>query len=150
MADLLDFAGDPDTVPLIWDLGNDASGNEKRFQLAMISSAFDTSVSGIVAAATKLQANANNVNHPLIDVFQAVDFVPLLHCFFGDRGGATAWANLSETCYTFSSVRAGVLPRRAARVRPRRASRRAFASRRAVASSSFGRHRTPSAPRSPG
>jgi len=61
MADLLDFAGDPDTVPLIWDLGNDASGNENLFQLVMISSAFDTSVSGIVAAATKLQANANNV-----------------------------------------------------------------------------------------
>tara|TARA_X000000950_G_scaffold102442_1_gene129437 strand:+ start:295 stop:750 length:456 start_codon:yes stop_codon:yes gene_type:complete len=61
MADLLDFAGDPDTVPLIWDPGNDASGNENLFQLAMISSAFDTSASGIVAAATKLQANANNV-----------------------------------------------------------------------------------------
>ena len=77
MADLLDFAGDPDTVPLIWDLGNDASGNEKRFQLAMISSAFDTSVSGIVAAATKLQANANNVANANTNGYQTqrVDLV---------------------------------------------------------------------------
>ena len=77
MGDLLDFAGDPDTVPLIWDLGNDASGNEKRFQLAMISSAFDTSVSGIVAAATKLQANANNVANANTNGYQTqrVDLV---------------------------------------------------------------------------
>ena len=77
MADLLDFAGDPDTVPLIWDPGNDASGNEKRFQLAMISSAFDTSVSGIVAAATKLQANANNVANANTNGYQTqrVDLV---------------------------------------------------------------------------
>ena len=77
MADLLDFAGDPDTVPLIWDLGNDASGNENLFQLAMISSAFDTSVSGIVAAATKLQANANNVANANTNGYQTqrVDLV---------------------------------------------------------------------------
>jgi len=77
MADLLDFAGDPDTVPLILVLGNDASGNEKRFQLAMISSAFDTSVSGIVAAATKLQANANNVANANTNGYQTqrVDLV---------------------------------------------------------------------------
>lgn len=77
MADLLDFAGDPDTVPLIWDPGNDASGNENLFQLAMISSAFDTSVSGIVAAATKLQANANNVANANTNGYQTqrVDLV---------------------------------------------------------------------------
>jgi flagellar basal-body rod protein FlgC len=77
MADLLDFAGDPATVPLIWDLGNDVSGNEKRFQLAMISSAFDTSVSGVVAAATKLQANANNVANANTNGYQTqrVDLV---------------------------------------------------------------------------
>ena len=77
MADLLDFAGDPDTVPLIWDLGNDASGNENLFQLAMISSAFDTSVSGIVAGATKLQANANNVANANTNGYQTqrVDLV---------------------------------------------------------------------------
>lgn len=76
-ADLLDFAGDPDTVPLIWDLGNDASGNEYLFQLAMISSAFDTSASGIVAAATKLQANANNVANANTNGYQTqrVDLV---------------------------------------------------------------------------
>jgi flagellar basal-body rod protein FlgC len=76
-ADLLDFAGDPDTVPLIWDLGNDASGNEYLFQLAMISSAFDTSTSGIVAAATKLQANANNVANANTNGYQTqrVDLV---------------------------------------------------------------------------
>ena len=34
-------------------------GYEHLVELAMISSAFDTSTSGIVAAATKLQANAN-------------------------------------------------------------------------------------------
>ena len=33
----------------------------------------------MACAAILAQANANNVNHPLIDVFQAVDFVPLLH-----------------------------------------------------------------------
>ena len=77
MADLLDFAGDPDTVPLIWDPGNDASGNENLFQLAMISSAFDTSTSGIVAAATKLQANANNVANANTNGYQTqrVDLV---------------------------------------------------------------------------
>ena len=45
-----------------------------------------------------------NVNHPLIHAFQAIDLVPHLHGFFGDRGGAECWARLSETCYTFSSV----------------------------------------------
>ena len=77
MADLLDFAGDPDTVPLILALGNDASGNENLFQLAMISSAFDTSASGIVAAATKLQANANNVANANTNGYQTqrVDLV---------------------------------------------------------------------------
>ena len=77
MADLLDFAGDPDTVPLIWPLGNDASGNENLFQLAMISSAFDTSASGIVAAATKLQVNANNVANANTNDYQTqrVDLV---------------------------------------------------------------------------
>jgi flagellar basal-body rod protein FlgC len=76
-ADLLDFAGDPDTVPLIWDPGNDASGNENLFQLAMISSAFDTSASGIVAAATKLQVNANNVANANTNGYQTqrVDLV---------------------------------------------------------------------------
>ena len=77
MADLLDFAGDPDTVPLIWDLGNDASGNENLFQQAMISSAYDTSASGIVAAATKLQVNANNVANANTNGYQTqrVDLV---------------------------------------------------------------------------
>ena len=72
MADLLDFAGDPDTFPLIWTLSTDAAGNENRFQPAMISSAFDTSASGIVAAATKLQANANNVANANTNGYQAL------------------------------------------------------------------------------
>ncbi len=77
MADLLDFAGDPDTFPLIWPSSTDAAGNENRFQLAMISSAFDTSASGIVAAATKLQANANNVANANTNGYKAqrVDLV---------------------------------------------------------------------------
>ena len=77
MVDLLDFAGDPDTVPLIWDLCNNASGNENLFQLTMISSAFDTSASGIVAAATKLQVNANNVANANTNGYQThrVDLV---------------------------------------------------------------------------
>ena len=77
MADLLDFAGDPDTVPLTWDPGNDASGNENLFQLAMISSAFDPSASRMVAAATKLQANANNVANANTNGYQTqrVDLV---------------------------------------------------------------------------
>ena len=72
MADLLDFAGDPDTFPLIWPSSTDAAGNEIRFQPAMISSAFDTSASGIVAAATKLQANANNVANANTNGYQAL------------------------------------------------------------------------------
>lgn len=77
MADLLDFAGDPDTFPLIWPSSTDAAGNENRFQLTMISSAFDTSASGIVAAATKLQANANNVANANTNGYQTqrVDLV---------------------------------------------------------------------------
>ena len=77
MADLLDFAGDPDTFPLIWSSSTDAAGNENRFQPAMISSAFDTSASGIVAAATKLQANANNVANANTNGYKAqrVDLV---------------------------------------------------------------------------
>jgi len=77
MADLLDFAGDPDTFPLICPSSTDAAGNENRFQLTMISSAFDTSASGIVAAATKLQANANNVANATTNGYQTqrVDLV---------------------------------------------------------------------------
>ena len=77
MSDLLDFAGDPDTFPLIWPSSTDAAGNENRFQLTMISSAFDTSASGIVAAATKLQANANNVANANTNGYQTqrVDLV---------------------------------------------------------------------------
>ena len=77
MADLLDFAGDTDPIPLIWDLSNDAADNENLFQQAMISSAFDTSASGIVAAATKLQVNANNVANANTNGYQTqrVDLV---------------------------------------------------------------------------
>ncbi len=77
MADLLDFAGDPDIFPLICPSSTDAAGNENRFQLTMISSAFDTSASGIVAAATKLQANANNVANANTNGYQTqrVDLV---------------------------------------------------------------------------
>ena len=74
---MLYFAGDNDAIPLVWALSNDAVGNQNLPQLAMISSAFDTSTSGIVAAATKLQANANNVANANTNGYQTqrVDLV---------------------------------------------------------------------------
>ena len=76
-SDLLYFAGDNDAIPLVWALSNDAVGNQNLLQLAMISSAFDTSTSGIVAAATRLQANANNVANANTNGYQTqrVDLV---------------------------------------------------------------------------
>ena len=52
-------------------------GYEHLVELAMISSAFETSTSGIVAAATKLQANANNVANANTNGYQTqrVDMV---------------------------------------------------------------------------